>query len=541
MNTDALRRSEWHGGQLMAFSALDGVTDAGNALTARTAFDAPGLDIKLPARCHIRFPAQADPDNTVAGDWFRVGGTRGAFLDTYHLLIEGPCKVVDTEPRISVAVDAHRTLIGSASHFDGSRIAADIDAALGARSRWLDALRLPAGLSPAAARTLLKALSVMKTQVYTPEGRIRHRWTTPDRWPHWHMWLWDSAFHAIGWRHVDPAIARDAISAVLDMQAPDGFIAHMMNPSGTSDITQPPVLALAAKLVHEVAPDGEWIATIYPKLRAYVEWDLAHRDLDGSGLVEWKIDGDPHCRSGESGMDNSPRFDVAARMDAVDFNSFLALECEILAEFAVSLNRSADAAKWKVKHAHLCRLINDRLWSEKARFFMDYDIERKEHSPVLASSGFLPLICGAASRTQANRLAECLADPAMFGTAFPVPSIAAKDTKHYAKDMWRGPVWINLNWLIIRGFERYGMQEVAASLRTQTMQEIEKACDKYGVLFEFYDDRGEVDPPKLLRKGKCAPEQSPMHQAFHDYGWTATLYADMAYATGRKENERIKT
>lgn len=100
--------------------------------------------------------------------------------------------------------------------------------------------------------------------------------------------------------------------------------------------------------------------------------------------------------------------------------------------------------------------------------------------------------------------------------------------------MWRGPVWINLNWLIIRGFERYGMQEVAASLRTRTMQEIEKACDKFGSLFEFYDDRGEVDPPRLLRKGKCAPEQSPMHQVFHDYGWTATLYADMAYTTGRK-------
>ena len=61
-----LRRSEWHGGQLMTFSALDGVTDAGNALTARTAFEAPGLDIKLPARCHIRFPSPADADMAYA-------------------------------------------------------------------------------------------------------------------------------------------------------------------------------------------------------------------------------------------------------------------------------------------------------------------------------------------------------------------------------------------------------------------------------------------------------------------------------------------
>ena len=50
---------------------------------------------------------------------------------------------------------------------------------------------------------------------------------------------------------------------------------------------------------------------------------------------------------------------------------------------------------------------------------------------------------------------------------------------------------------------------------------------KYGVFFEFYDDRLELDPPKLMRKGKNAPEISPFHQPFSDYGWTATLYIDM--------------
>jgi len=345
------------------------------------------------------------------------------------------------------------------------------------------------------------------------------------------MWLWDSAFHAIGWRHIDPDVARDSILAVLDMQAPDGFIAHMMDPIGTSRITQPPVLALGAKLVHDVAPDDGWIEDIYPKLGAYVEWDMANRDRDGAGLVEWEIEGDPQCRSGESGMDNSPRFDTATLMDAVDFNSFLALECEILAEFATSLDLQADAAKWKSRHAHLCRLVADRLWSKESRFFVDYDIERQEPSAVLASSGFLPLICGAAFQAQAIRLAECLVDPAMFGTAFPVPSIAAQDTHHYAKDCWRGPVWVNINWLIARGLDRYGLGDVAAALRSQTMREIEGSFGKYGVLFEFYDDRREVDPPKLLRKGKCAPEESPYHQVLHDYGWTASLYVDLVYST----------
>lgn len=37
----------------------------------------------------------------------------------------------------------------------------------------------------------------------------------------------------------------------------------------------------------------------------------------------------------------------------------------------------------------------------------------------------------------------------------------------------------------------------------------------------------DVDPPALLRKGCCAPQISPYHQAFHDYGWTVTLYVDL--------------
>jgi hypothetical protein len=333
------------GGQLLAFSGLDGTTDFATGLVARTAFDAPGLDIKLPATARLRFPQVTTTENSITGDTFRLGATvRGVFLDTYHLLIEGPCQVLDADPaRLAVITEGNRTLLAPRAHLDPAKIQADMSTALQARTQWLDAQSLPAGLSPAAQRTTLKALSIMKTQVYTPSGPIRHLWTTPDRWPHRKMWLWDSVFHAIGWRHLDVQVARAAISAVLDTQAPDGFIAHMMSPEGSSVITQPPVLALGAKLVYDTAPDYAWLAEIYPKLCAYVKWDMAHRDSDGAGLLEWAIEGNPHCRSGESGMDNSSRFDAATQMDAVDFNAFLARECELLAEFAALLGLPQEA------------------------------------------------------------------------------------------------------------------------------------------------------------------------------------------------------
>ena len=534
MMLNQLIRHTWHGGQLLAFSALDGATDYDQALTARTVFNVPGIDIKLPGSCTIRFPSVTATDNVVTGDcfWIRDQNTqvKGVFLDTYHLLIEGPCEVINCEPAVTSISKSNRTLIGSTSHFDTAKLNANIEAAMSDRCHWLQTRQLPSGISSLTRHTLLKALSIMKTQVYSPEGRIKHRWTTPDRWPHRRMWLWDSVFHAIGWRHIDPEIARDAISAVFDMQQPNGFIGHSMDPSGASNITQPPVLALGAKLVCEAAPNPNWISELYPKLCAYIDWDLKNRDSDGSGLLEWHIEGNPRCRCGESGMDNSPRFDEATLMDAVDFNSYLALECEILAEFANMLSLHEDAEKWRTKHSQICSLISSRLWSDELEFFADYDLQKHAQSPILAISGFLPLICGAASDAQAQCLARHLRDPQMFGTVFPVPSIAAKDTEHYEKEMWRGPVWVNLNWLIADGFNRNGLNETASFIRERTMQEIERCCENYGTLFEFYDDRGEIDPPKLLRKGKCSSHDSPFHQVFHDYGWTASLYADMVYS-----------
>jgi glycogen debranching enzyme len=187
----------------------------------------------------------------------------------------------------------------------------------------------------------------MKTQVMSPEGAIHHRWTTPDRWPHKNMWLWDSAFHAIGWRHFDPPLAAEMLTAVTDAQQPDGRIPHVSHPLATnvSAYTQPPVLSLAALLVHEKFNNRDWLASIYPNLCRYLQWDLANRDTDGHGLVEWAIETTAQCRSGESGADNSSRFDSALQLDAPDFNAMLASDLEALANIASLLGRDADSAR----------------------------------------------------------------------------------------------------------------------------------------------------------------------------------------------------
>jgi putative isomerase len=540
MNWKNNLRDKWHGGQLIAFSGLDGPTSYENGLVARTIASPAGIELRDPGIVQLTFHQSPMGDVLFATDHFRFrtssGEVIGAVLDAHHLLIGAPCTVTREDAAIQVLQASGRTLVGSRAKFNPALIEADIAQAFEQRSQWLARQQMPKNVPPETERTLFRALSIMKGQVYAPEGKIARRWTTPDRWPHKDMWLWDSAFHALGWRHFDPVLAKEMIDAVFDIQQPDGFIAHRLSPQGVaSNFTQPPVLGFAIKSLHETTPDLEWVKRLYPKLGAYIDWDLRHRDTDGGGLLEWYIEDAPECRSGESGMDNSPRFDSALQLDAVDFNSFLALECEVLAEFAEILGLTHDVAKWTGLHRTLVKRMNEKLWSDEFLFYCDYDPALKARNPILSSAGFLPLICGAASPEQAKALAKHLADPDMFATSFPVPSIAVRDWKHYSKDMWRGPSWVNMNWLIVRGFERYGMKEHAETLRSATLREVERTCEKYGTFFEYFDDRREVEPPQLLRKGINAPE-NPYRQVIHEFGWTATLYVDLVM--DRKNEKR---
>ena len=524
--------SIWGDGQLLAFSAFDGVTDYTSGLVAISMNQPAGLRIVHPAKTEIHCGNRVRAPQQITSDTFLLttekSTVRGAFVDAHHLLIEGECSFGELPGALQFAKNGGRTLLGARKHFDGELLHADLADVITRWQGWLLQQRLPPRLELRRQRTLWKALSVMKGQVNSPEGLIRHRWTTPDRWPHRDLWLWDSVFHALGWRHVDKQVARDALEAVFDGQRPDGFIPHQLSPVKISSVTQPPLLAFGVRQLAGTTPDKEWLESCYPKLEKYLQWDFEQR-VGSDGLAHWLIDPDPLSRSGESGMDNSPRFDGASRLYAVDFNAFLSMECAIMAEFAAVLQMPQEAAKWRRKHENLNRQIDALLWNEEAGFYFDYDPGAKAQTHVMAVSGLLPLLCGAADEHQVRRLVAQMENPTTLGTAVPLPSAVVGEGFANPGDMWRGPMWMNTNWLVAYGLERVGRKAEASKWRERTMVEIERRYLELGSLFEFYDELGVTAPDKLPRKGRNDPA-SPYHQVIHDYGWTSTLYADLVYS-----------
>ena len=401
------------------------------------------------------------------------------------------------------------------------KTALDIDAIAQAKLEYYRALP-PCPMEPFE-KLYYKCLSVNKVNVYSPQDGISCRFTTPDRLPHRHMWLWDSMFHAACMAHYNIELAKDAIRAVLQCQHEDGFIPHMMkSKTEHSAITQPQVIAWAVLRVFEKSGDKAFLAECADPIARWLLWFLQNRDLNQNGLLEWQTDySNVRCRCDESGMDNSPRFDTTERLDAIDCSSFMVSDCRSLAKIYRLLGNEAEAARFQKIGDGMAERINALLWDEEGGYYCDRTQSGKL-TGVLTVCSFLPLFAGVCSEKQAERLAKLLQDETKFATPLSIPSIA-RDHPDYGADMWRGCVWLNFNYLIAEGLRRYGFDSLAKTMTEKTLLTVNRWFQETGAVFEFYDAEDQTAPWHLNRKGPQPdePDYRIRYHAITDFNWSA--------------------
>lgn len=399
----------------------------------------------------------------------------------------------------------------------------DFDAGVDRQLRFFRELPEPRASDPRLARTYYKCASVLKVNCCSPEGNIPVGWTTPDRWPHRNMWIWDSAFHAIGLRHFSGTWAEDAISAVLAVQRDSGFIPHMMTPdsSGDSRIIQPPILAWAAWKVYQTTRNRGFLEYLYPRVGKMLNYDCEARDTDGSGLAEWES-------GGASGMDNSPRFDQPLG-DAVDLNCYIVNDMRHLALIGRELGLDDEAAEWDKRASLIADRINASLWDARTGFYYDR-LPNGRLLMIKTEAGFTPLFAGICDCSRAAALVEHLTNPDEFWRPFPISSVAA-DEPTFSDNMWRGPTWVNFNYFLIDCLGLYGRSDIARELRIRTLEQIARWYEADGLIYEFYDSEGVTDPAFLHRKAHGGPgavrSAASLGATVCDYNWTAALYIDL--------------
>ncbi len=533
-------------GQLFCFSGLDGKTSRNDdfvgmfldePITIRFHFDST-ITLRIPMGKRVDF-------NAVTGDMLDGEDFLVCFLNRNTIVGKSPVEpLILTEEESARArvsgVEKIQTAFGGVFYLatekkggyyyftfsygnEEVKILSDQELETLKKQRYAYFENLPKCAERKYEKLYYKCLSINKENVYSAEGKIPCRWTTPDRVPHRFMWLWDSVFHAMAFAQYNVEMAKDCIRAVLSLQSEDGFIAHMMNPQGRiSEITQPQVLAWGVWTVYQKDKNKDFLRECVPALAKFLIWTMKNRDKNGNGLLEWFTEPDyTECKCGESGLDNSPRFDFDIDLDAIDFSTYLCNDAKFLAWIYDELGDKRNAEYFYSVHESVKEKINTLLWCEEDGLYYDRLFDGRL-TRVASASSFLPMFAGICSQAQADKMVKVLLDENRFWTAMPIPSIP-KDSEYYDIDMWRGCSWLNINYFIILGLRKYGYADIAEELREKTLSSVNKWYEETGNIFEFYDADDKICPFHLKRKGE-QPEKPDYRVHVHsitDYNWSA--------------------
>ncbi len=306
----------------------------------------------------------------------------------------------------------------------------------------------------------------------------------------------------------------------------------------TSGITQPPMLAEAIVQIGKRLTKPErrtWYQNVYPGLLKYHQWFYNERDPHKSGLVlqihSWEtgLDNTPPWIS--ELHENRPPFWIRAmhslhldqlltffrrdvhflassveqRMSTMDvfilysiqrrlrrkaydinrilehslltmedltFNCILIRNNQHLKEIARTIGRDLPAEL--ATSIHQAERALEQLWDAETKqyYSRNYASQQLVKLPTIAS--LMPLYAGCVSKERAAELAKQMRSKA-YTTAFPVPTVPTSSEWFHPMMYWQGPTWLNTNWLLADGLERYGFKDEAKKIRDKSVAMVTKS------------------------------------------------------------------
>jgi putative isomerase len=351
---------------------------------------------------------------------------------------------------------------------------------------------------------------LISTRFYTTREAM-----TPSKIHYVGVWQWDAYFHALAYRHVEMNLAKDQLRIVLDHQRSDGMIPDAVHDEGTvtrltfpveADVTKPPLLAWAAWKLHEIDHDVEFLNELYEPIVRWNRWWFEQNDVDGNGLCEYL-----HPYS--SGLDDSPLWDDGVPVESPDLNTYLCLQQEALSRIAFAIGEAADGAQWAQRaDAQAARMLR-WMWDEDAGLFWAKRPTHDARVNVRTPFNLYPLITGRLPEHVTRRLVAHLTDENEFWSRYPLPTVALNDPKFDPLTMWRGPTWVNVNYLMIEGLQRTGYTDLARELRRRTLDLLCLHDD----IYEYYQPQTGAVPPK----------------AASIFGWSSAVFIDLAIQAER--------
>jgi glycogen debranching enzyme len=388
---------------------------------------------------------------------------------------------------------------------------------------------------------------------------------SPGLYPH--QWSWDSSFVSLGLVRHRPDRARTELLSLFRGQWATGLVPHIVFSSSvprhayfpgpefwrsgahpdaprgvdTSGLAQPPLQALAAlRLAQAYGKDERaFLARLYPCLAAQHAYLARDRDVGRAGLVSL-------CHPWESGLENSPAWDGPLRAvepsadgracERADsdryvtlvrlmrsagyraeylrddhpfvvedplFNAVFLASTHALAELAELTGADPRPHREAAERIHTAML--DRLWDGETCCFRARDLRAGQLIPAATIAGFAPLLDPALPPAIVRRLVDLLLSARFAGaTGYPVPTCDVQSAAFDRGEYWRGPTWVNTNWLLWLGALTHHLDALSELLLASTLRLVRQSG--FREYFDPFDGSG---------------------RGSHDFSWSAALILDL--------------
>lgn len=232
---------------------------------------------------------------------------------------------------------------------------------------------------------------------------------------------------------------------------------------------------------------------IYPKLLSHYNWFRASQKsslidyldvLEEDGILDkihvnetyrWRGRTLTHCLP--SGMDDYPRAQPPddSELD-VDALSWVGIMTRSMRQIAHVLGLERDEALYKGIESHIVENLDAIHWSEKDGYYCDVTIDGEwdEERSFSCHAGYISILPFALKLMPQNspkldKIVSLLSDSNKLFSNYGILSLS-KDDEYFGKgeNYWRGPIWMNINYLVLDALKFYYPEVVSDNKKSST-------------------------------------------------------------------------
>jgi mannosyl-oligosaccharide glucosidase len=308
---------------------------------------------------------------------------------------------------------------------------------------------------------------------------------------HWFNLMWDC-----GWIGREQIRGHEARSRV-----PPEFVAQHL------DHANPPTLLLPLHrlLTHRgnlnddddnSAAIHPFIEHVYDRLKRWYAWFVRTQSSDRvEHAFRWRSRTVNHTLA--SGLDDYPRAPTPSDAELhLDLQCWMTMSASLLADVAGRLGRADDAAAFANDASRYAECIDALFWNEALRSYDDLaDADARRHTNTLGYVSLFPLFFGLVDDdARLDAMLAHIDSGAQLWSVAGVRSLAA-DSPLFAsgENYWRGPVWLNINYMLLAGLHRHYIErserarDTYTRLRQTIVDNMLAEYERTGFIFEQYN------------------------------------------------------